>query len=227
MSRKPSMMSNGRTPWKDPAGSLICKDPDLSLGHNENSKFKREFITILIPLSQAAVQACGGWHVCLGTFLLWPKLLCQLWAPFSPILCALWGESKSLECLFQQSEAENIPAAFDIILPHDAGRYKLDQAQAGGRARACKRVGVGHFACGYPRAALQSAFRPARRSVVRMGRAAAAAAVEIYIHHPQGWSLCLHLTLHQRKMESFCRNAIFGEFYLRSVKSFTASRKLF
>ena len=175
MSRKPSMMSNGRTPWKDPTGSLICKDPDLSLGNqwqspyyifacrttkllsqkrrhlavfcisflwqkgtrlekrrdyylkkkpssgilhqsncsrirpnNENSKFKREFITILIPLWQAAVQACGGWHVCLGTFLLWPKLLCQLWAPFSPILCALWGESKSLECLFQQSQ-ENIP----------------------------------------------------------------------------------------------------------------------
>ena len=28
--------------------------------------------------------------------------------PFPPILCALWGESKSLECLFQQSQ-ENIP----------------------------------------------------------------------------------------------------------------------
>ena len=138
--------------------------------NNENSKFKREFITILIPLWQAAVQACGGWHVCLGTFLLWPKLLCQLWAPFSPILCALWGESKSLECLFQQSEAENIPAAFDIILPHDAGRYKLDQARVGARACAHKRVGVGHLACGYPRAGLQSACASrAGRGIVRKG----------------------------------------------------------
>ena len=138
--------------------------------YNENWKFKREFINILVPLWQAAVQACGGWHVCLGTFLLWPKLLCQLWAPFSPILCALWGESKSLECLFQQSEAENIPAAFDIILPHDAGRYKLDQARVGARACAHKRVGVGHLACGYPRAGLQSACASrADRGIVRKG----------------------------------------------------------
>ena len=59
-------------------------------------------------------------HTYEGRFLLWPKLLCLrfffvsmlegllCWAPFSPILCALWGESKSLECLFQQS-GENVP----------------------------------------------------------------------------------------------------------------------
>ena len=85
----------------------------------------KSYICPTVTRERTPTVSITMWHVCLRrswgrTFLLWPKLLCLrfflceelegAWAPFSPILCALWGESKSLECLFQQSEAENIPA---------------------------------------------------------------------------------------------------------------------
>ena len=78
----------------------------------------KSYICPTVTRERTPTVSITMWHVCLRrswgrTFLLWPKLLCLrfflceelegAWAPFSPILCALWGESKSLECLFQQS----------------------------------------------------------------------------------------------------------------------------
>ena len=147
---------------------------------------------------------------------LFPNSVCFMrrveksWVPLS----AIWGRKHT-------SSIWHHFASWCWPLKLDQARAGWRRLEAGGGRPYCLRVSAGGTAVSIVRPA-----RAGRYSTNGVG-AAAAAAVEIYIHHPQGWSLCLHLTLHQRKMESFCRNAIFGEFYLRSVKSFTASRKLF
>ena len=96
--------------------SLVCRDT--------RSLFDSDARALSIP-ARALTSAPSSGDFCdtyaWRTFLLWPKLLCRAnasahasaralaavsWAPFWPFLCALWGESKSLECPFQQSQAE-------------------------------------------------------------------------------------------------------------------------